>query len=174
MGEFISSTLSLNLTHSLCLGGWGGEFFAYIPRGRWARAMLTAYKRITRQCWGVGHFMATLCCDRWAVCYCHSLEFKKTKLLTGWVRWFGREGRRSYCLMKKTSMGIMKDAKSKMHEESHKYCSLVKSRGKGMLIRKAFMLTLRQKRWECKTLWQEQLQKGNQKRKWKLQRGKYI
>lgn len=59
----------------------GIYFFCTLPRGRWVSAMLTAYKRLTRQCWGVGHFMATLCCDRWAVCYCHSLEFKNPSCL---------------------------------------------------------------------------------------------
>lgn len=85
MRKPISSLLSLNLTVSLCLRGWGGEFFFTLPRGRWVSAMLTAYKKITRWCWGVGHFMTTLRHDRWAVCYCHSLEFKNPScLLSKW------------------------------------------------------------------------------------------
>lgn len=77
------------------------KFFSTLPRGRWVSAMLTAYKRITQQCWGVGHFMATLCRDRWAVCYCHSLEFKNPScLLSKWDE-RGRDGGWSQCRVEK-------------------------------------------------------------------------
>lgn len=39
-------------------------------------AMLTAHKKITPPCRGVGRLMATLRCDRWAVGFCRSLAFK--------------------------------------------------------------------------------------------------
>lgn len=79
-----SSTLPI-VTHSLCaLQCKEGIFPPIPPTGRWKSARLTAYKRIVWRCWEVGHFMVTLCWDRWAVCYCHSLEFKKPSCLL-WI-----------------------------------------------------------------------------------------